>query len=115
MVDEEFIYTDGQEEDSNSCSTSGSELEEDRDSIEEEDELDSAKKSTYRWNITDSQALAAKVAFVLSGSDPKKQNKWIVAAEYWQNKGLLGLDRLSFKKVLYFLCHLYRIIFSWAT
>ena len=69
--------------------------------LENEPLIETAKKP-YRWNLSDTEILAAKVAFVLSGSDPKKQNKWIIAADYWQKKGLLGLDRASFKKVKFF-------------
>lgn len=45
------------------------------------------------------QILALKLAFAFSGADPEKQNKWSIAANYWQKRGLLGLDKTNFKRV----------------
>jgi hypothetical protein len=42
----------------------------------------SAKR--YLCNANDNQVNALKLAFALSGADPTKQNKWTIAASFWQ-------------------------------
>lgn len=37
-----------------------------------------------RVDMNDNQVNALKLAFALSGADPTKQNKWTIAASFWQ-------------------------------
>ena len=71
------------------------------------------RKRKTSLHLSDDEILAIKLAFVLSSADPQKNSKWRISSQYWQQRGLLGLDHNRFKKVCCVLClFLMCLIFS---
>jgi hypothetical protein len=71
---------------------------EDDEAVDDPEDPKPTSRKRARIHFRDDQILALKVAFIMSSADPRKNSKWEICSSYWIEKGLFGLDRLTFKK-----------------